>query len=221
MILYRLNNPGTGMDQDNAYQLARGLCCDGQGTICQDVLVLSALGTITSITVKNRAGGNVVTTVSGITNKATLRAALITAIQAAGGFLSGGGLDIAVSGNQYTITGMGEVQLVSLENGATRTWTHNCTAAYSCAVQLFIPYSTGSIALYNGTAASLGTVAAATATATIKGILDGITTPVANTVTASVGRGGFIVTATVPSTANYFINNTGPEIRNCTPLYTT
>jgi len=220
MILYRLNNPGTGMDQDNAYQLARGLCCDGQGTICQDVLVLSALGTITSITVKNRAGVNITTTVSGITNKATLREALITAINAAGGFLNNGGLDIAVAGAVYTITGMGEVQLVSLENGATRSWTHNCTSAYSCAVQLFIPYSTGLVALYNGTAASLGTVASGTTTGSIKTILDGITTPVVNTVTASVGRSGFIVTATIPSTANYFIGNNGPEIRNCTPVYT-
>ena len=116
--------------------------------ICMDSLTLSALGTITSITVKNRLGVNVTTTVSGITNKATLRNAIITAIQAAGGYLNGGGLKVNnPTGTVYNITGMGEVQLVSLENGATRTFTHACTSAYECAVTFFLPYSVGQVAL--------------------------------------------------------------------------
>jgi hypothetical protein len=219
MILYRLNNPGTGMDQANFVQLDDSLCCGSANVICMDSLTLSALGTITSITVKNRLGVNVTTTVSGITNKATLRNAIITAIQAAGGYLNGGGLKVNnPTGTVYNITGIGEVQLVSLENGATRTFTHACTSAYECAVTFFLPYSVGQVALWNNTSVSLGTVASGTSTASIETILDTLTSEV-NTVTANVGRGGFDVSVQIPSTATYFIAGAGPESRNCFPQF--
>ena len=219
MIRYNLN-PIAGVNPDNAAQIARGVCCDGVGTICQWVWASAALGTYTSITLKNRAGTNVTTTVSGVTDRATLRAAYELALEAVGARVYGDGLKITKSGSNYGITALGEVPFVSFENGATRTFTQNCTSAYTCTALLFIPYGVGT-AIYNGSSVSLGTVTSATTAISLKTTLDTLTSLV-NTVTADVGRSGFIVSVPMPSSASYFINGVGPQTpMNCTPVFTT
>lgn len=219
MISYRLNKPGTGMHSPNMFMLKRGVCCDGEGKICQYKLTLATLGTITSITVKDRDGVDVVTTVSGVSNKDTLREAIVRAIDAAGGFLNDGGLKITQNGNAYTIVGTGEVPLVSLENGATRTFTIACTESWTCSATLHVPYG-NSNAIFNGASIALTGIDAETDPADIKSDLDALTTPATNTVTLDAANNGFKVVISVKGTDAYFIGGRGPYIKNCVPDYT-
>lgn len=218
MVKFRLN-PG-GASPDNAIQIsAENNCCNGEGKVCQYVLALAALGTVTSITTKDASGNTVTTTVSGVTNKKTLREALVKAVNASGGHLVDGGIIVTENGGAYNITVLGEVPFVSLENGSTRTFTANCTEAYECDVKFLIKYGTPTLT-FNGTGTSLGTVASATTTSAIKTIVDTATSGTF-TVTADVARGGFIAAGKIKSTDAIYVDGVAPFATDCYPKFTT
>lgn len=219
MVFYKLNNPGVTVDPDNMMNLGLGLCCEGQGTICQSKLVIDPIGTPVSITVLDRAGVAVTTAVTGATTKDGFREALIKAIKAAGGFLANGGIKINIVATEWTIIVEGTVKVTSMNNGSARAFTQLCTEAYTCDAQLFVPYGTSQV-VWNGASGTLSGITAATTAATVKASLDAITTPTVNTVVADLVRGGYKVNLTMKSTDLYYIGGVGPEIKNCFARFT-
>lgn len=223
MILYDLN-PGSGANTDNLIQIARGICCDEQGNICQDTLTLTALGTVVSVTVKDRNGVDVTTAVTGVTDKATLREALVKAYAAAGARVHGGGLKITQNGANYTITAMGEAQIVSLNNGSVRTFTHNCTEAWQCTnTFLVMPGADGTNNItVGGVTTSLGAIVYPTTTAaSLETIVQGISgVGASSTVTADAVNRGYIAKVITDSKTGVFLNGQAPIEVNCVPVFT-
>ncbi len=218
MIKYRLN-PGKDVSQDNAMQISQSNnCCGGNDKVCQYALTLAALGTVTSITVKDREGNNIVVPVSGVSNAKTLREALVQAIYAAGGHLVGGGIEISVNGGAYTINCLGEVPFVSLENGSTRTFTANCTEAYRCATKTLIPFGTP-LLVFNGVGTSLGTVNASTNLGTLTSTINGLLSET-STLTLDTAHGGIVMAVIIDSTDALFVEGKGPFYSSCKPVFT-
>ena len=218
MIKYR-QNPGKDVSQTNVMQIATGLPGDQQYVAKQYKLVLSGLGTFTSITAKDRNGNNVVTPVSGVVDRKTLREALVKAINGAGGLLANGGLEVTNVSTTYTIIGTGDVPLVSLENGATRTFTVLSTPGYSSKLKFLLKYGEDATITVNGTTSPLGDITAATATADIKDDVDAATGKT-STVTHDPTHSGFIIEFTTVSTASIFVNGVGPYQNDSFAEYT-
>ena len=89
MILYRQAS-GKG-NVNSLVQCADGVCCPDGGEVCLFTasVTKATVGTITAFSVKDKDGVTVKTTVPAATNARTLRENLVTAINAAGGIVTG------------------------------------------------------------------------------------------------------------------------------------
>ncbi len=225
MVLYDLN-PGSGANTSNLIQIARGICCDQEGNICQYVLNLTSLGTVTSIAVKDRNGTVITTSVTGVTDKVTLREAIVQALAAAGGRVHSGGIKITEDSGSYSISVMGEVEIVNLNNGSTRTFAKNCTQAWQC-INTFIVKSgaDGENNLTVGSSTeSLGAIDYPTTTAIdIRDIItamDGVDID-NTTVTVDAVLRAYVINVAVDSKTAVFLNGNPAIDTSCMPVFTT